>query len=408
MVIAFAVAAVAAAQAPEPPSTPPEQPPLTLEEAERQALEASPALRASEARVRIEAGQGLQVRRYPNPDLTLDSLRFTRDFSPKETILSLRQPVPYHGKRALDRERTAALTEAARHDLERARLDLLLEVREGFYRLHYAAQVVEVQQDDLETVRSLSKAVEARVAEGDVAPFEALKATVEVRRAERELARARGDLAAQMASFNLLLGLPAETATRAAEPGLDLDPGAALPALQERALKHQPGILVEDELLLAAGFTAQRARREPRPDIAVGPTLGSEEGSRFVGIGVSLKLPVWDRNQGAIAAAEAARDEAAARAAAVRLAVARLVAESYGRYQSARSQQLLYEQGLLAQGTALVEAAQKSYDAGESGVLEFLDARRTSLAVRQGYYLATLEAALAALQLRRAVGEGGR
>ena len=60
---------------------------------------------------------------------------------------------------------------------------------------------------------------------------------------------------------------------------------------------------------------------------------------------------------------------------------------------------------MLSHTADLVEAARKSYEAGESGILDLLDARRTALAVREEYYRAGLDAALAAVRLRRAVGE---
>jgi outer membrane protein, heavy metal efflux system len=380
--------------------------PLTLDEAERRALQMSPALQAAEARVRLEEGRRRQATLYPNPDLALDALRFTDGSGPKETTLALRQPIPYHGKRALARQEADALIEAARHDRERVRLDLLLEVREVFYRIHFTGEILKVEEEDLQATTSLRKAVEARVSAGDAPALESLKATVEVSRAENDRGRVRGELAALIASFNLLLGMPAEAPTTVTAPELDLEPGADLPVLRERAIGNQPAIQAREETARAAGFAAERARLERRPDLAVGPTFGRDERTYYVGLGVSLKLPAWNRNQGNIAAADAGRDEAVAEAGAARLDVSRTLAEAYGRYHSAHAQQLLYEQGLLDEATHLLESARKSYEGGESGILEFLDARRTALAVREGYYLASLDAAMAGLQLRRAMGEG--
>jgi len=404
---ALAAAALAVFAALQRGSTSAQEPaPLALEEAERRALQASPAVRAAEARVRAEQGRLRQAGLYPNPDLTLDTLRFTHGFGPKETSLSLRQPIPYHGKRALERREAEALIEAARKDGERVRLDLQQEVREAYCRIYFTARIVEVEQEDVETTKDLGRAAEARVKAGDAPPLESLKATVEVSRAASELGRARGELAAQTASFNLLLGLAADAQTIVAAPPTGLAPPDPLPDLMRRALERQPGIKARESLAAAAQAASERARLERRPDVAIGPTFGSEEGTPFVGAGIALRLPAWNRNQGNILAAEAARDEAAALAGAARLEVERLVADAYGRFRSATSQQVLYEEGLLAEAEQLLETARKSYEGGESGVLELLDARRTTLAVRQGYYRTCLDAAVAAIQLRRAVGEG--
>jgi outer membrane protein, heavy metal efflux system len=402
LAISFTSAARGESPAPSPAATPA---PLSLAEAERLALGASPALKAGEALIRLEQGRLRQAGLYPNPDLSLDSSWFTGGSGSRETILSLRQPIAYPHKRDLEKQEAAERIEAARRDLERERLEILLEAREAHYRIHFAREVLTVEEEDLEATREVRKAVDARVAAGDAAPFESLKASVEVSRAETEVSRARGELAAETASFNLLLGLPADAPTVAAEPNPDLEPAGELPALQARALERQPEIQARRHTALAAGFAAERARLDRRPDLAVGPSLGHETGGSFVGAGISLKLPVWNRNQGNLAAAEASRDEALAQVDAARLAVSRLVADSYGRYRSARAQKLLFEQGLLSEAAQLVETARKAYEGGESGILEVLDARRTALAVREEYYRASLDAALAAVRLRRATGE---
>ncbi|HEU4402056.1 MAG TPA: TolC family protein, partial [Candidatus Polarisedimenticolia bacterium] len=376
-----------------------------LEEAERRAIAASPLIRAAGERVHFEEGRLRQAGIYPNPDLSLETFRFTSGFDPKETVLSLRQPIPYHGKRALEKKESSERVEVARRDLTRERLDLLLAVRESFYRIYYDGRIVGVEDEDVEATRALHRAAEARVAAGDAAPLEALKASVEERRAANELGRARGELLAEIASFNLLLGLPADAPTTVAEPEPVPEPADPLPVLQERALKNQPAIAAREHAALAAGFAAARARLERRPDVALGPTFGDDAGNLYAGVGVSLRLPLWNRNQGNLEAAEAARAGAVDEVDAARLAVARLVAESLGRYRSAWAQQTLFEQGLLAETAQLLESARKSYEGGESGILELLDARRTAIAVREEYYRASLDAALAAVALRRALGD---
>jgi len=380
--------------------------PLTLAEAERRALETSPALKAAEARIQVAEGLLRQAGVYPNPDLVLDANYFTGDGRSREAVLGLLQPIPYHGKRGLERQESAERLEAARLDRDRDRLDLLLEVREAYDRIYFAAQVIKVVEDDLQATQEIQKAVQSRVAAGDAAPMESLKATVEVNRAGSRLGLARGDLAAAIAAFNLLLGSAAGAPTTVAGPPPDPDPADDLDALIARALATQPEIRSREHAAQAASFAAERARLERRPDISVGPTIGTDQGSTFAGLGLALKLPVWDHHQGTIAAADAGRNMAQHEAEAARLAVARLVADSFGRYRSARAQQLLYGSGLLAEAGQLADAARKSYEGGESGILDLLDARRTVLAVREEYDRVSLEAALAAARLRRAIGEG--
>jgi cobalt-zinc-cadmium efflux system outer membrane protein len=378
--------------------------PESLQEVERRALAASPLLKAADARIEQQQGLLRQAGLYPNPELSLDVTRFAGGFAPRETTLAIRQPFPWHGKRGLDRKAAMERLEAARSDRERDRLDVLLQVREAFARVYFAAKEVSLKEEDLEAARSIEKAVELRVSAGDAAPMESLRASVERMRADSQMVLARGELAAEAAGLNLIQGLPADAPVDLADPGAELGPAGSLPELQEIALRGQPDVQSREHAARAAAFEADRARLERRPDLAVGPTLGDDQGRNYLGAGVAVRLPIWNRNQGNIEAAEAGRRTGEAEAEAARIAARRLVADAYNRYHVAQAQHQLYEQGLLARAAELVETARKSYEGGESGILDLLDARRSALAVREEYYRSGLDAALAAARLRRAAG----
>jgi cobalt-zinc-cadmium efflux system outer membrane protein len=379
--------------------------PLSLSEAERLAIAASPALRAAGARIRREEGHLRQAGLLPNPDLALDANWFTHDLSERETILSLRQPIMAHGKRGLEKQEAAERIEMERADADRVRLDLLLQVRESFYRIGFLERILEVLRQNLEAARAVDKAVESRVSEGDAPPFDGLRASVEVTRAESRLRQADGELEAETSVFSLLLGRTPGAPMTVAVPDRFDEPDTDLPALVARALENQPEIAARHHAARAAAIACDRARIDHRPDVAVGPTLGVDQGDGLVGFGLSLRIPAWDRGQGRIQSAEAARDEATADLDAARLAVSGLLVEAYGRFRSATDRRRLYEEGLMKQADELVELTRKSYEGGASGILDLLDARRTALAVKEEYYRACLDSALAATRLRRAIGE---
>src|SRR6185369_3621372 len=92
----------------------------------------------------------------------------------------------------------------------------------------------------LQAARELREGAQARVAAGDAPPFEARKASIEFSRAEGQAARARGDLAAETASLNLLLGRPSGTPARFAAPGTEAGPEGTLDDLVARALASEP------------------------------------------------------------------------------------------------------------------------------------------------------------------------
>jgi outer membrane protein, heavy metal efflux system len=380
--------------------------PITLPEAERLAIAASPILAAAGARVRQAEGLRRQADLYPDPELTLDTSWFTTNgLDPRETILGFRQPIPYHGKRGLEKNETEERVAAARAAATRERLDLLLGVRESWYRIGYIGRILEAARSSVETTTEAKKAVDERVTAGDAPPSEALRAGVELSRAETEVRRVEGELESERAVFDLLLGLPPATSVTVADP-VDMEPpGEDLAAILDRAAHADPEIQAREHLAQAAGFAAERARIEARPDLAIGPSVGRDQGESLVGVGFSLRLPLWNRARGLAAAAEAARDAAGAETGAARLTVESAVVESFRRYRSAAGLRQFYEQGLLAQADEAVTLATRAYEGGETGILDLLDARRTALAIKVDYYRACIEAAVAAARLRRAAAD---
>ncbi|HEV8201139.1 MAG TPA: TolC family protein [Candidatus Polarisedimenticolia bacterium] len=394
--------------APPDASAPVADEPLTLEEALRLGEAASPALVSAEAQVREAQGLLTQAGLYPNPDLVLDAVRFTNGDGPKETVLSLRQPLPWGSGREAARAEATERLAAAERTREQIRCDLLLEVRSAWMRAAFAAAIAEVKEEDLQAARELRQGAEARVTAGDAPPFEGRKAAIESSRAEAQAVRARGDRGAETASLNLLLGRAAETPARFLAPEGPTAPEQALDDLVAQALASEPRLQAAEHRAEAAARGAERARVERRPLIAVGPTIGREEGESYAGLGVAFRLPLWDRNKGGIAAAEAARDAAKSDVEAERLQTTRTVAETWHRFRAARDQQALLTGDLLKDAETMLDLARQAYRAGETGLLDYLDARRTVLALREESLRARLEAALQAARLTRALGSDAR
>jgi cobalt-zinc-cadmium efflux system outer membrane protein len=409
LALTVASPAIAASPVAAPPDAVPEPDGLlTLADAERLGEAASPSLLAAEAQVREAQGRLKQVGLYPNPDLVLDGTRFTNGDGPKETVLSLRQPLPWGSLRDAARAEAQERLAAAERTREQVRCDLLLEIRSAWMRSAFAAAIAEVKEEDLQAARELRQGAEARVAAGDAPPFEARRAAIESSRAEAQSARARGDLGAETASLNLLLGRPVAAPARFVAPPGETATEEALDDLVARALASEPRLAAAAHLAEAAAHGAERARAERRPEFALGPTLGREEGLSYVGLGLAVRLPLWDRNQGGIAAAEAARDAAKSDVEAERLQATRTVAETWYRFRAARDQQTLLTGDLLKDAETMLDLARQAYQAGETGLLDYLDARRTVLALREESLRARLEAALQAARLTRALGGDAR
>src|SRR4029450_2299531 len=186
----------------------------------------------------------------------------------------------------------------------------------------------------------------------------------------------------------------------------------AVEAASPRSLPPSVGALVEQaegirgELLalrkeIESGRLSLRAadrRRVPEPEVVAGTKSSTASGGDIGSvITVHASLPVFDRNRPERALAEARAKQSDARAEAFRVAlraeIASLRAAVMERRETAERYRAAAENGF----GEIERIAQVSYDAGERGILELLDAYRTgaSARVRQ----TTLDAAVRQVEI---------
>jgi cobalt-zinc-cadmium efflux system outer membrane protein len=149
----------------------------------------------------------------------------------------------------------------------------------------------------------------------------------------------------------------------------------------------------------------ERSRAVPDVTVGVGTQRNNELGRNQTLLGVSIPLPVFDRNQGglaeAIARADQARDDARGRQ--LRLTTSVQVAAS--QLDSARQQALLAEAQLLPDAQRSYEAATQGFALGKFGFLDVLDAQRTLFQARSQHLKALSDAQRAAADLEALLGQ---
>jgi cobalt-zinc-cadmium efflux system outer membrane protein len=129
------------------------------------------------------------------------------------------------------------------------------------------------------------------------------------------------------------------------------------------------------------------------PEI-VGGTKSSNLGGGDIGsvFSVHASLPLFDRAQPERATAQARLAQAEARAAAFQASLAAQIAGLRAVALERRDAADRYRAGVTQGAEALERIAQVSYDAGERGILELLDAYRTTASARTR--LAALDASV--------------
>lgn len=153
-----------------------------------------------------------------------------------------------------------------------------------------------------------------------------------------------------------------------------------------------------------AQIDVERAARIPDVTISVGSQRDEELGRRQAVIGLSVPLPLFNRNAGNLGAALRRTDAARDQLAAMQVSAASELAGAYIRYEIAGGEVAQLRQEVLPNAQSAYELTLKGFEYGKFSILDVLDAQRTLFQSRSRYWNALLEAWRAFADIERLAG----
>lgn len=363
----------------------------TPEQAVALALSRAPILRSAEAGRRAVQGDRVQAGLRPNPDFSLSSENFggggiNAGIRSLETTYALSQRIETGGKRQARigaAESALALTGL---DVAALRLDLAREVVRSMAEAVAAGRMVEIARERLRLAGEVLRATQGRVEAGREPFVQQRRAEVARETAGVGLERAQRDAGLALRALAVLLAAPRVEILPARAPWFDELGPKPDPA---RAPAAPPGQLDRARL---DGLIAQRRaeldlqRRNAVPDLSVsGGVRRFREGrgdSAFV-LGLSVPLPVFDRNQGNILRAGAELNRAEADAERGRLYLDAALADAERRLDQAWRAADSLRRIVLPAALEAAGFAREGYAEGKFSLLEVLDAQRVLSDVRE-------------------------
>ena len=356
---------------------------LSLRDALTLALARSPELAAFSWDVRVREGLALQAGLRPNPALGLEVEDFggsgeASGFDGSETTFAIDQLLETAGKRSKRRRAGELDAKVAGWEYETVRLEVFAAVVQAFSAVAASQQRVALTEQLIRVAELSADDVERLVAAGATSPVERTRAGVVVAtaRVDRESAlRALESARAQLVS---IWGAREVTFTSVAD---DLPPAITPPALSEIRgwLERNPELGRWDQEIerRTAVVELERARRYPDVVALAGVKRLAPSDDNGLVAGLSVPLPLFDRNQGALAAAESDLRKARHERHAVE---ARLAAELETAWQEldARYVELRELRGtIVPQAREAFEGVRRGYAQGLFRNVDVLDAQRT-------------------------------
>lgn len=380
---------------------------LTLPQAVEIALRNHPELARYQPELEAADGRVLQASLRPNPELSVDVENVWGDFpgtSRAETTYEISQLLEL-GKRSARRQSAEAEKGVLRRDLEIARLEVAADVKRAFINVLSARKKQELNVEARGIAELLAAAAADRAAAGAVSPIEETRAKValavasaDVERSAGELESARRELASTMGesapSFDSLAG------------DLDEDfPAPAAESVVER-VKAAPDVTrwsAEREHRDAA-LDAERALAIPDVTLKGGIRHFRESSETTYVLGISVPLPLFNRNQGAIREAKARRAKVDTEGKTAELLLRSRAAQRQAALAAAGREATLLREGALSGAQGAYDAVSEGYRLGKFRYLDVLDAGKTLVETRLRYLEALTAYNLARVDLERLVG----
>ena len=381
-------------------------PAVTEADAVRLFLEESPRVRALPLIVQ-SVGAELRVdARVSNPNIAyqIEDAAGVRD-----DFLTIQQELPITGRRGLLRDRAEFASLAAGLAAEREVLADAYSMKASFYEILYREQALDRLRGGAELLARVVEILDRREREGEGSGYDLLRAEQELVAVRIATTRAEAALSLAQSRFGSFFDpalqmeasmLEGDLGTTGADPATD--------EAVERALSQRTDLkaLTAESERHGLERRAARRRRFPEPTLTAGwkrTQVLNLSDTGFVAI-LMVPLPIFDHGQRTAERAAADRQRVDLESEILQREIRAEVQTALARERAARAVAQQYGEDVERRAGELRMIAQLAYDEGESGILELLDAHRTSLAMELVALAARYESKSAEIERDRAIG----
>ena len=395
-------------------TSPSQADPITISEAIHRASNSSPAVIQAQGSVAAAEALARQagVRLNPELGLAVESFAGTgpyKGFNQTETTLSVSQRFELGGKRSARRELAEAELLTAQISLLQARTEAIGDARGRFAELSVARDRLQLAKEAEARSRELARVVGILVDAGREPPLRALRAQAAA--AESEAARRAAEANLSQAASALASVLGQADVLLEPEGSYDLPDSASIRQLAANIASPSAGAPLPVRLAMAERDAAQARLRLQQaagvPDITGDLGVRRFEATRDVALvaGISVPIPIADRNRNAVQAARVEVELADARLAQARIENVRKIRDARSALAAAIARVNALQNSGLEQAREAVRLANIGYRAGKFSLLELIDAQDALNQAESALLDARLARAQAAATLEKVLAQ---
>lgn len=381
---AAALAQPAAAPMPTTPAVPGPTSPsaaIGLAELSQYALGQNPRLAQGTLAIDAARGRALQAGLYPNPtvSINLDELGDRTGPQGVNTLPLISQEIVTGGKLKLSQAAAGREVDQATLTLASQRFSLLGNVRAAYFDVVTLQRRIEILEELVKTASASVAQTEKLRKAGQVATLDLVQLEVEQERLRADLEANQRELPAAYQRLASVVGakdLPPFCVAGSLElPLPPYDLGGVRRCVLSLHPERQFAIVGVDR----ARLQLQREQAEPIPNVTVsgGYVRQNQNRSNDWTVGVSVPLPVWNRNQGRIASASAELGSAQQEVGRVENDLSERVASAFRDFAAARQRAERYRTGIVPKAKEAYQLSLRAYQGGTFEYLRVLEAQRT-------------------------------
>ena len=286
---------------------------LTLKEAEQRFLERNLSLIAERYNIDMAQAQVLQAKLFENPVISLEQNVYNRlngkyfDFGKEgEAVVEIEQVIHLAGQRNKQVRLEKINKEIAEYQFEEVMRTLRQELNEKFVEVYFLSKSIAIYEKEVNSLQALLGGMKIQQEKGNISLMEISRLESMLFSLRKEKNERENDLLTTRGELNLLLNLPEDTQVQLSLDEevlqqLDLSQFADLKAI----INERP-----DQKIARSTVNASRANLKLQKSMAF-PEFSVKGNYDRVGnfindyfaIGVSLSVPIFNRNQGNIKAA---------------------------------------------------------------------------------------------------------
>jgi cobalt-zinc-cadmium efflux system outer membrane protein len=329
----------------------------------------------------------ITARLFDNPTLSAETQLYNsqtkRFFETSKTQgeyqATISQLVKLAGKRNKNIQLAAVGAKAAEYQYFDLMRTLKYDLRSNFYKTYYAQQSARLYQEQINSLQQLLSASEAQLKAGNIAAKEIIRIKSLVYNLQTEYNTLQNDIEDMETDIKLMTNIKADTQLKllvdpAEEKGYQLDKTVYTNLLDSAHTNRadlkltQTGISYAEKSLMV-----QKALAVPDVEFSLVYDLQGSYPNNYAGVGLSIPLPLFNRNQGEIKKARIAID---AGKNALSQQEATLENEVFNSYKTALRTENLYQgfdKNFNADFDQLITQVIKNFKSRNLSLIEFMD-----------------------------------